>query len=213
MSMNAQNDGNRRYILVQMPEPLDPKGNEQKTATDYLDSISRPRNIAEITKERLRRAAVAITADAPSYSGDLGFRVFKLDSANVKEWDPKRKDIQQALLDHVDNIKEDRSADDLLYEILLKLGFDLCAPAEIRIIGGKRVHAIGGGALISCLDAQIGGAEAEGLAIGISEWLGELENTDDATVVFRDSAFADDVAKTNVTEILRQSGVKNVRSV
>ena len=213
MSMNAQDDGNRRYILVQMPEPLDPKGNEQKTATDYLDSISKPRNIAEITKERLRRAEDAIRNDNPDYPGSLGFRVFKLDSTNVKEWDPRRRDVEQALLDHEDNIKEDRSADDLLYELLLKLGFDLCAPAESRSIAGKRVHAIDGGALVACMDAEISSADAEGLAVGISEWITDLENTDDAVVVFRDSAFDGDVAKVNVTEILRQSGVKNVRSV
>ena len=84
---------------------------------------------------------------------------------------------------------------------------------KIRVIAGKRVHAIGGGALIACMDAHIGSADAEKLAAGICDWLSEFENTDDATVVFRDSAFADDVAKTNVTEILRQSGVKNVRSI
>ena len=89
--------------------------------------------MAELTKERLRRVRKQESEKDPEsqkFEGDLGFRVFKLDSANVKEWDPKRTDIQQALLDHVDNIKEDRSEDDLLYELLLKLGFDLCSPAQ-----------------------------------------------------------------------------------
>ncbi len=213
ISENIADGGTRRYILVQFPEPLNPSDKEQRIAANYCDKMGKPRMISELTKEHLKRFGTRIRDEHPESQADLGFRVFKLDSASVKEWDPKRVDIQQALLDHVDNIKEDRSADDLLYELTLKLGFDLCAPAQSRPIAGKRVHAIAGGALIACMDARIGGAEAEGLAVGITEWLRELENTDDTTVVFRDSAFDGDVVKTNVTEILRQSGVKNVRSI
>ena len=210
---NIADGGTRRYILVQLPEPLDHSDKEQRIAANYCDKMGKPRMLSELTKEHLKRFGAKIRDEHPESQADLGFRIFKLDSTNIKEWDPKCADIQQALLDHVDNIKEDRSADDLLYELLLKLGFDLCAPSQSRMIAGKRVHVIAGGALIGCMDAHIDSVVAEGLALGISKWLSELENTDDATVVFRDSAFADDVVKTNVTEILRQSGVKNVRSI
>ncbi len=213
MIQNSVDGGCRRAISVQIPQQLDEKKSLHRIAITFCDSLGVSRNLAELMKERLRRGGIKVKEESPQFKGDIGFRVFKLDSTNIKEWDPRRADIQQALLDHVDNIKEDRSADDLLYEIMLKLGFDLCAPAQSRSIAGKSVHAIAGGALIACMDARIGNADAEDLAIGISEWICELENTDDTTVVFRDSAFDDDVSKTNVTEILRQAGVKNVRSI
>ena len=89
----------------------------------------------------------------------------------------------------------------------------MCAPVKTREIAGKRVNIVDGGTLIACLAVQISQTEVEQLALGITDWLGELEYTGDATVFFRDSAFVDDIAKTNLTEILRQHGVKNVRSL
>ena len=91
----------------------------------------------------------------PLSTADLGFRVFKLDSSNVRAWEPDRTDLAQSLLDHLDHIKPDRSEDDLFYELLLKLGFDLCAPVEQREIAGKRVNAVAGGALVTCLSESI----------------------------------------------------------
>ena len=84
---------------------------------------------------------------------------------------------------------------------------------ERREFVGKQVYSVDGGALIACLDTVISADDAEGLALGIAEWRGSLENAADAMVVFRDSAFADDVVKTNTTEILRQHGFKNIRSI
>ena len=145
--------------------------------------------------------------------GDNGFRVFKLDSSNVKTWEPDPHDLEQSLLDHVDHIKSGRSEQDILYELLLKRGLDLCDPMASREIAGKSVYAFGGGELIACLAQRIEKGEVEGLAGGVADWHDVLDNTDDTTVVFRDSAFDDDVAKTNCTEILRQRGVKQVRSI
>ena len=200
-------------MLVQLPEHLNPNDSAQEQAAAFCDEIRMPHNIAEVTKERLRRAGNKIQRDSPMFAGDLGFRVFKLDSSNIRAWEPDPDDLEQSLLDNVEHIKEGRSEQDILYELLLKLGLDLCAPIEMRDIAGRQVNVVDGGALIVCLAEKIGQAEVEQLALGITKWRQQLENTDDMTVVFRDSAFADDIAKTNLTEILRQHGVKNVRSL
>ena len=213
MAKNLSSGDNRRYILVQLPEPLDPKNKDQKTAADFCYNLGKPRNIAELTKERLRRAGSKIRDENPMFSGDLGFRVFKLDTSNIRAWEPDADNLEGTLLDSIDHIKPDRSEEDILYELLLKLGLDLCVPIEARPIAGKSVRSIGAGTLIACLDEKITREEVEPLALGIAEWHKELSPAGDSTVVFRDSAFADDVAKTNLTEILKQHGLGNVRSL
>ncbi len=213
MTQNTADGGNRRYILVQLPEPLDPENKDQKVAADYCDKIKKPRNIAELTKERLRRAAAKIKEENPMFAGDQGFRVFKLDSTNIKEWQPKREDLPRNLEESLEHLKTDRSETDILYELLLKLGLDLCVPIEKRIISGKDVHAVGGGVLITCLSKKIAAAEVEELGQGIVEWHKFLAPAGDTTCVFRDSAFVDDVAKTNMAAILNQNGIANMRSL
>ena len=214
MSQNAADGNGRRYILVQLPEPLDPQDKDQKTAADFCDKLGKPRNIAELTKERLRRAARKITDENPMFTpGDLGFRVFKLDTSNIRAWEPDRDNLEGTLLDSIDHIKPDRSEEDILYELLLKLGHDLCVPIQTRTIAGKSVRSIGGGALIACLDEKIAREEVEPLALGIAEWHTQLSPAGDNTVVFRDSAFEDDVTKTNCAAILKQHELGNVRSL
>ena len=149
----------------------------------------------------------------PMFTGDLGFRVFKLDSSNIRAWEPDRKNLDGALLENIDHIKPGRSEEDILYEVLLKLGLDLCVPIETRNIAGKSVHSIGAGTLIACLDEKITREEVEPLAHGIAEWHDELAPAGDSNLVFRDSAFEDDVAKTNLAAILEQRGLGNVRSL
>ena len=207
-------DGNkRRYILVQLPEPLDPENADQKIAAVFCDKIKKPRNIAELTKERLRRSANKIKEDSPDYAGDLGFRVFKLDSSNIQAWEPKREDLAQSLEDHARNLKADRTEQDILYELLLKLGLDLTVPIEEKVIAGKTIHSIGAGTLFACLAEAVSRKDVEPLAQGIVAWHKELSPAGESQVVFRDSAFADDVAKTNLTAILQQNGLENVRSL
>ena len=213
INRNAVDTGSRRYILVQLPEPLDAESNDQRVAAAFCDTLGKQRNIAELTKERLRRAAAKIREENPDCVGDLGFRVFKLDSTNIRAWDPNRDNIEQTLLDSVEHLREDRTEADILYELLLKLGLDLCVPIETRTLGGKQVHSIGGGVLLACLDEHIDGTEIEPLAQGIVEWHKALNPAGDTTCVFRDSAFADDVAKTNLSAILEQHGLTNVRSL
>ncbi len=213
MAQNAIDDSNRRYILVQLPEPLDPENKDQKTAADYCAQIGKPRNIAELTKERLRRAARKIKDENPLFPGDLGFRVFKLDSSNINTWEPDRNNLELALSNSIDHLKGDRTEADILYELLLKLGLDLCVPIEKRSFEGKEVHSVGGGVLLVCLATHVTRDEVEPLAQGIVAWHKELAPAGETTSVFRDSAFADDVAKTNLAAILQQHGLEIIRSL
>jgi adenine-specific DNA-methyltransferase len=213
MAQNAADGGNREYILVQLPEPLDPDNKDQKVAANFCDQLGKPRTIAELTKERLRRAGAKVKADNPDWHGDTGFRVFKLDSSNIRAWDQQPADLDNALLDSVNHLTPGRSEADVLYELLLKLGLDLCVPIEEQTIAGKTVHSVGGGTLIACLAEKIGRDKVEALAQGIVAWHTEQNPAGEITCVFRDSAFADDVAKTNLAAILEQHGIANVRSL
>ena len=145
MTQNVMDGGNRRYILIQLPEPLDPYKKTQESAANFCKKIKRPLNIAELTKERLRRAIRKIKADNPRYKGDLGFQVFKLDSSNIREWDSRPDELEDSLKASVDHIKSDRSELDILYELLLRFGLDLCVPIKKRSIVSKEVYSIIGG--------------------------------------------------------------------
>ena len=215
MSQNAADTGNRRYILIQFPELLDPENKDQKTAANFCDQLGKPRTIAELTKERLRRAAKKIKEDNPDYQGDLGFRVLKLDSSNIRAWDPNPPDIKNALLNHLEHLKPDRSERDILFELLLKLGLSLTVPIEEKSIAGEVVYSVGSGALFVCLAEKIESSDVEPLSMGIVQWKRELLPEVEVQVVFRDSAFSSDVAKTNLTSILEQNGFSrnNVRSL
>ncbi len=193
-----------RYIMVQLPEEIDEKHDAAKLGFE---------NIADVGKERIRRAAKRIKDNFPEYTGDLGFKVFKLDSSNIRAWNPDASDLEKSLLDHAEHLVEGRSEQDVLYELLLKRGVDLTVPIEEKEIAGKTVYSIGFGVLFACLDTGIGKDEIESLAQGICAWHKELEPASDTQVVFRDSAFADDIAKTNMTAILEQNGIAHVRSL
>jgi len=213
MAQNAGEGGARRYMLVQLPESVDSDNNEQKSAADLCDQLGKPRTIAELTKERLRRAGKKIKEENPLFTGDLGFRVFKLASSNIRAWEPDRDKLTETLEASIEHLKTDRTEQDILFELLLKLGLDLCVPIEQKKIAGKQVHSIGGGTLIVCLNEAIVKKEVELLAMGIIAWHKDLAPAGETTVVFRDSAFADDVAKTNLTAILQQHGLEKVRSL
>lgn len=213
LKTNIEDHGYRRYIMVQLPEPLSLDNSDQKTAAEFCDKLGKPRTIAEITKERLRRAGDKLKAENPDWQGDTGFRVFKLDTSNIRAWNPQPENLQDALLDYQNNLLAGRSEADVLYELLLKLGLDLCVPIETRDIANFTVYAVGGGVLLACLAEEISREQAEPLALGIAAWHKELAPAGDSTCVFRDNAFADDVAKTNLSTILEQHGIANVRSL
>jgi adenine-specific DNA-methyltransferase len=198
MKQNSQDGGKRNFILVQLPE-----------LTEQVDYPT----IAAITKERLRRAGKKIREENPLFAGDLGFRVFKLDTSNIRAWDPDASNLADTLEQHLEHLKADRTETDILYELLLKLGLDLCVPIAKRELAGKTVYSIGAGVLLACLSTTITREDVEPLAQGIVSWRKELAPVGDTSCVFRDSAFADDVAKTNLAAILAQNGLENVRSL
>ena len=200
-AQNAEDGGKRRCILVQLPEPL--AGAETAGWT----------TIADVTRARIKGAGQRHKDADPTFSGDVGFRTFRLDTSNITAWAPKRDDLERSLFEHMDHVVADRSDDDVLYELLLKLGLDLCVPIESKPIAGKTVQSIGGGVLLACLDAQITVADAEPLALGIVAWHREQQTAGEVTCVFRDSAFENDVAKTNLAAILEQHGIAKVRSL
>ena len=212
MQLNTLDGGRRRFLLVQLPEPIK-ESSDSKIARDFCEGLKKPAVLSELTKERLRRGGGRIKVDNPLIGLDVGFRVFQLDSSNITAWGPKRDALAQSLLDHLEHVARDRSDDDLLYEILLKLGLDLCVPVEAKTIAGKKVPSIGGGVLLACLDQPITEADAEPLALGIVEWNRSLQTAGEVTCVFRDSAFENDVAKTNLAAILEQHGIAKVRSL
>ena len=210
---NALDGATRRVILVQLPEILSDENKEDQAAIYFCDELGKPRTIAELTKERLRRASRKIKSENPMFSGDVGFRTFKLDTSNIRTWNPNASDIAGSLLTNLEHIESGRSENDVLFEVLIKLGLDLCTHADLRDIVGKPVHSIGGGTLIACLDEHISVADAEPLALGIAAWREEQATAGATTAVFRDSAFENDVAKSNLAAILEQHGIKQVRSL
>lgn len=205
MSLNAKDGGTRKFICVQMPFLL-PEPAKLADAGEIA-------TIADITKERLRRVALKLRAEKPLLTGDLGFRVFKLDSTNIRPWEPNRDKLTETLEESVEHIKSGRTDQDILFEILLKLGLELTVPLDIRTIASKTVYSVGLGTLLVCLAQSINSTEVESLALGIVDWHTTLAPAVESTVVFRDSAFADDVAKTNLTAIFAQHGLENVRSL
>jgi adenine-specific DNA-methyltransferase len=213
MLQNAADGGKRRYLLVQLPEKLDTDNASQKAAAQYCDKLRKPKTLAELTKSRLRKAAEQISTGDPNRAVDLGFRAFKLDSTNIREWDPSWKNIAESLEKSVEHLKENRTERDILCELLLKLGLDLCVPIEEKKIAGHDVQSVGSGTLIVCLSEKVAKEDVEALAKGIIQWHKELKPAGETTIVFRDAAFPDDVAKANLTAILAQSGLETVRSL
>jgi adenine-specific DNA-methyltransferase len=205
-AQNSQDGGKRRCVMVQLPEPI------------HGTDAAAIRTIVDITLKRISAAGQRIKTENPILTGDLGFRVFKLDSTNILEWDPDRDKIAETLEASIEHLKTDRTEQDILFELLLKLGLDLCVPIETQKVEGSAkqfhdLHSIGGGSLLVCLSQSIPQADEEPLALALVAWHQELKPAGDTTVVFRDSAFADDVAKTNITAILQQHGLETVRSL
>lgn len=148
MALNAEDGGNRKFICVQIPEPT-PENSEAKKA-GY-------KTIAEISKERIRRAGEKVKADNPLFTGDIGFKVFKLDESNFKQWDKEVADtetLRQQIMDFADNVSPEASKRDMLYELLLKKGYSLNAKVESRKIADNEIFVVDGSMLI-CLDDKI----------------------------------------------------------
>ena len=204
MQLNAEDGGNRKYIMVQLPELCD-EGSEAYKA-GY-------KNICEIGKERIRRAGEKIKSDESlpienREKLDVGFKVFKLDTSNIKEWDTNTEDLKQSLLDSMENVKIDRSSLDILYEILLKYGLDLNIPIEEN----KNFYSIGGGSLLVSLDKEINDEVINSICEEYKKLL-ELDKDFKTTVILRDNSFKNDVDKTNAIKKLEQVGINEIRSI
>lgn len=197
------NKKNIHFIQVQIPEPCSEKSDAFKQGY---------KNIAEIAKKRIRKAGEKILEDNKDRertgSLDLGFKVFKLDSSNIKPWDADFDNLEDIISAADDSLKKDRTADDVLYEILLKYGLDLTLPIEEHILAGKTVHNIGCGALMICLSDEI--------TLDVVNAIGDLKKElqpEVMRVVFKDAGFADPVVKTNAIQVLRQFGIDDVKSI
>ncbi|EPR73436.1 Type III restriction-modification system methylation subunit [Winogradskyella psychrotolerans RS-3] len=200
IQLNLEDSGNRKYVMVQLPEYTDEKSEAFKSGFKTID---------EIGKERIRRAAKKIVEENPEKAKnlDLGFKVFKLDTSNIKGWDGNPDTLDESLFDAQDNIKTDRTEHDVLYEILLKYGLDLTLPIEEKNIEGKTVFSVGFGALFICLADNITNKVAE----GIGKWKEELQ-PEICRVVFKDSGFTD-VEKTNSVQTLKRFGITEIKSI
>ncbi|WP_425058868.1 hypothetical protein SCACP_35180 [Sporomusa carbonis] len=192
MMVNSNTGRHLRYIMVQLPE---------------LVSGEYP-NICEIGKERIRRAGEKIVQDTGKTDLDIGFKVFKLDSSNIKRWNPDYDNLEEHLFTMQDNLVEGRTEEDLLYEILLKQGIDVTADIQAVGVNGKTLFNVGCGALLIFLADNIVLEDVTELVKYKSEFM-------DTKVVFRDSGFAGDTVKTNAIQILKQAGIKedHVRSI
>ncbi len=210
MQLNAETQGKRQYILVQLPEATGEKSVARKQGF---------KNLCEIGKERIRRAGKIIKETSPLTTQDLdtGFRVYKLDSSNVMAWDSNPEHLEDALQQSLFNIKTERSDYDLLYELIMKLGLSLTSKITEHEIAKKKVYVVGEGELIACLADNL----TKDLAEGIGK-LWEQIKQDDANiyskcrVVFKDTGFYGengDEVKSNSILILKQYGIDNVVTV
>lgn len=198
LNKNIADSGSRRYIAVQLPEKID----DEKYHT-----------ISELTKERLRRAGKKVREDNPEWKGDVGFRVFKLDTSNIRPWEATAETLSEQIDAYVSPILEGRSEEDLLTELMLKRGIDLSVNIETRQFDGLTVSCVDGGKLFTCFTRQIPASSVEELTKGIIDWHKSLKAGKDTVCYFLDDAFENNVAKTNLCAILEQHGLTNLHSL
>ena len=199
MQLNAEDGGNRKFIMVQLPEPCDEKSEAFKAGY---------KTIAEISKERIRRAGEKILEGEchEGWNKDIGFRVLKIDSSNMADVYYRPDAIEQGQLKiFTDNIKSDRKPEDLLFQVLLDWGVDLSLPIRKETVQGKTVFFVNEPPydLVACFDT------------GVNEDLvKELAKVEPLRVVFRDTGFVSDAVKINVEQIFKQmSPHTEVRSI
>ena len=187
MKLNAEDGGNRKFIMVQLPESCNEKSEAFKSGF---------KNIAEISKERIRRAGKKILEGKynENWNKDIGFRVLKVDTSNMSDIYYSPDQISQGNLELlVNNIKEDRTDEDLLFQVLLDWGVDLTLPIRKETICNKTVFFVDDNALVACFDTNI-----------TQELITELAGLDPLRVVLRDDGFASDAVKINAEQIFKQ---------
>ena len=196
MQLNAEDGGNRKFIMVQLPEPCDEKSEAYKAGY---------KTIAEIGKERIRRAGRKILEEHPEAAGklDIGFRVLKVDSSNMQDVYYRPDEYTQDLLSSLtDNIKPDRTPEDLLFQVMLDLGVLLSSKIEEMVIGGKKVFNVADGYLMACFDNDV-----------TDEVVREIAKKQPYYAVFRDSGMASDSVATNFEQIFATYSPSTIRKV
>lgn len=196
MEVNREYGTKRKFIMVQLPERTVP-GSEALSAGFET--------ICDIAKERIRRAG-AVIEETGWAEMDTGFKVYKLDSSNIKAWDPDYTNLESDLFELEDNIKEGRTKEDLLTELLLKVGIPLTETIEEISIAGKKIYNAGHGALLLCLEEEITLELVNEMASLKSGYM-------DTRVIFKESGFQNDTIKTNAIQTLKKRGITDVRSV
>lgn len=210
---NAENNTSLKYILVQLPEKLSFDNQDQKQAYNFCVQERLPNTICELTKERLRRAGKKVQHDNPNWNGDVGFRVFKLDTSNIRPWEATAETLLEQIDAYVSPILLGRSDEDLLSELMLKRGIDLSVNIETRQFDGLTVSCVDGGKLFTCFASQIPASSVEGLTKEIIDWHKSSMAGKDTVCYFLDDAFENNVAKTNLCAILEQHGLINLHSL
>lgn len=194
MKLNAEDGGNRKFIMVQLPEETDEKSEAYKVGY---------KNICEIGGERIRRAAKKIAEENPNARFDGGFRVLKCDTSNMKDVFYSPADFDMNLLDLMaDNIKEDRTLEDLLFQVMLDLGVALSSKIEETVIAGKKVFDVADGFLIACFDKDVS-----------DETIKAIAQKQPYYFVMRDSSLANDSVATNFEQIFATYSPDTVRKV
>ena len=196
MQLNAEDGGKRKFIMVQLPEETDEKSEAYKAGYQ---------NICEIGKERIRRAGAKIKEEAglTAQNLDVGFRVLKCDTSNMKDVYYSPSDFDRNLLDLMaDNIKEDRTPEDLLFQVMLDLGVELSSKIEETTIGGKKVFDVADGFLIACFDKDVN-----------EETIKAIAQKQPYYFVMRDSSLANDSVATNFEQIFATYSPDTVRKV
>lgn len=184
MQLNAEDGGHRKFIMVQLPEKCDESSEAYKAGH---------KNICEIGKERIRRAGDKIKAEHPDAQLDTGFRVFRVDESNMEDVYYHPEELTQTMLGGmVSNIKPDRSGLDLLYACLLDWGVEINLPHSAETLDGCTIHNVDDGALVACFDENVPDTVIRRMA-----------DLHPLRAVFRDSSFASDDSKINVTEIFK----------
>ena len=186
MQLNSEDGGNRKFIMVQLPERTDEKSEAFKAGY---------KNICEIGKERIRRAGKKIKKESPLTTQDLdtGFRVLKLDSTNMQDIYYSPKDISQAdLFSQVDNVKPDRTGEDLLFQVMLELGATLDSKIETTTVAGKTIYHVAEGYLVACFDQDV-----------TDDVVKSIAQMQPAYAVLRDTSMKDDSTATNFEQIFK----------
>ena len=196
LQQNVDDGGNRKYIMVQLPE---------ETGTESGAFKAGYKTICDIGEERIRRAGKKIREESPLTTGELdaGFRVFRVDSSNMKDVYYRPKDYKQGQMNlFADNIKEDRTPEDLLFQVMLDLGVLLSSRIEETVIAGKKVFSVADGYLIACFDKDV-----------TEETVKAIAQKHPFYAVFRDSGMATDSVMTNFEQIFETYSPKTVRRV